>query len=201
MRYLSHTRLLLWASDRPVAETSTWQHITQETDIHAPAGIRTRYPSSWAATDANLRLRGNLGSAVSDISVAWISTTPWRRTANGGNGGNCGTLRNPRGNGWIRYERGFVMEPRLPSPSSVTEFITGLCTMQLDNGCLVRTFSIDKASKGWRSAVATKHCFALHLLQNGHAGGPFDSITGVIHSSLKGLHLDTLRRVLRCQRV
>ena len=41
---------LLWASDRPVAETSTLQH-TQETDVHASGWIRTRSPSKRAATD------------------------------------------------------------------------------------------------------------------------------------------------------
>ena len=37
---------LLWTRDRPVAETSTWQHttLTRFTNIHAPGGIRTRNP-------------------------------------------------------------------------------------------------------------------------------------------------------------
>jgi len=39
-----HSVGLLWASDRPVAETSIWQHTTITTDIHAPGGIRTRNP-------------------------------------------------------------------------------------------------------------------------------------------------------------
>jgi hypothetical protein len=30
---------LLWTSDQPVAETSTWQH-SQRINIHAPGGIR-----------------------------------------------------------------------------------------------------------------------------------------------------------------
>ena len=36
---------LLWTSEQRDAETSTWQHTTQETDIHAPGGIRTHNPS------------------------------------------------------------------------------------------------------------------------------------------------------------
>jgi hypothetical protein len=49
----SHSVGLLWTSDQPDAETSTWQHTqhSQETDIHAPGGIRTRNPSKRAAAD------------------------------------------------------------------------------------------------------------------------------------------------------
>ena len=32
---------LLWTSDQVVAETSTWQHTTLTTNMHAPGGIRT----------------------------------------------------------------------------------------------------------------------------------------------------------------
>jgi hypothetical protein len=53
-----HTVGILWTSDQPVSETSTCtgQHNieTQETNIHALSGIRTRDPSNQAA--ANLRL-------------------------------------------------------------------------------------------------------------------------------------------------
>ena len=41
---------LLWRRDRPVANTSTTQHL-QETDIHDPGGIRTRNPSQRGAAD------------------------------------------------------------------------------------------------------------------------------------------------------
>jgi len=41
-----HSVGLLWTSDQPDAENSTWQnthtHYSQETDIHSPGGIRTR---------------------------------------------------------------------------------------------------------------------------------------------------------------
>ena len=42
---------LLCTSDQLDAETSTWQHTqhSQETDIHAACGIRTRNPSKHAA--------------------------------------------------------------------------------------------------------------------------------------------------------
>jgi hypothetical protein len=50
-----HTVGLLWTSDQPVAEASTYtgQHniYTQQTNIHAPSGIRTRDPSNQAAAD------------------------------------------------------------------------------------------------------------------------------------------------------
>ena len=50
-----HSVGLVWTSDQPVAETSTWQHTTsQETDIHAPGGIRTRKLNKQAAA-RNLR--------------------------------------------------------------------------------------------------------------------------------------------------
>jgi hypothetical protein len=45
---------LLWTSDQPVADTSTLQHTTLTTDIHAPGWIRTHNPSK--RTDAHPRL-------------------------------------------------------------------------------------------------------------------------------------------------
>ena len=39
---------LLWTSDQPDAETSTWHTTVTEADIHAPGRIRTRYPSKQA---------------------------------------------------------------------------------------------------------------------------------------------------------
>jgi hypothetical protein len=60
-----HTVGLLWTSHQPVAETSTCtgQHNieTQETNIHAISGIRTRDPSNQAAADLRLRPRGYRG--------------------------------------------------------------------------------------------------------------------------------------------
>ena len=51
---------LLWMSDKPDAETSTWQHKhSQETDIDAPGGIRTRNPNTRAAEGPSLRPRGH----------------------------------------------------------------------------------------------------------------------------------------------
>jgi hypothetical protein len=54
----SHTVGLLWTSDRLVAETSTWQHTTLTTNIHAPGGIRNHDLSWRAAADLRLRPRG-----------------------------------------------------------------------------------------------------------------------------------------------
>jgi hypothetical protein len=58
---LTHTVGLLWTSDQPVAEASTYtgQHNieTQQRNIHALSGIRTCEPSNqavaldWAATE------------------------------------------------------------------------------------------------------------------------------------------------------
>jgi hypothetical protein len=51
---------LLWTSDQSYIETlpDNTQH-SQETDIHAPGGIRIRNPSKRAAADPRLRPRGH----------------------------------------------------------------------------------------------------------------------------------------------
>jgi len=49
---------LLWMTDQFVAETSTWQHTTLKTNIHAPGGIRTHNLNRRAAVDLRLRSRG-----------------------------------------------------------------------------------------------------------------------------------------------
>ena len=52
---------LLWTSDQPVAETSTWQYTrhSQRTTIYAPGGIRTGNPSRRSAVDTRLRPLGH----------------------------------------------------------------------------------------------------------------------------------------------
>jgi hypothetical protein len=50
---------LLWTGDRPVAETSDNTNTVQETNIHAPGGIRTHDPSKRSAADLRLRPRGH----------------------------------------------------------------------------------------------------------------------------------------------
>jgi hypothetical protein len=46
LKHTSQFVRLLWTRDRPVAETSTWQQKhSQETNIHAPGGIRTQIPA------------------------------------------------------------------------------------------------------------------------------------------------------------
>jgi len=47
---------LLWTSDQPDAETSTWKTTVLTRDIHAPGGIQIRNPSKLSATDLR-RLR------------------------------------------------------------------------------------------------------------------------------------------------
>ena len=49
-----HSVRLLWTSEQPNAETSTWQHTTLTTAIHALYGIRTRNPSKRTAADPRL---------------------------------------------------------------------------------------------------------------------------------------------------
>jgi len=67
-----HSVGFLWTSDRPDAETSTWQHTThtKETDIHAPSGIGTRNRSMRAAVDRRLRPRGHRDRHVKLNNVA-----------------------------------------------------------------------------------------------------------------------------------
>jgi hypothetical protein len=50
---------LLWTSDQSVAQTSTWQHTTLTTDIHAPGGIRTHNLSRRAAAELRFSSRGH----------------------------------------------------------------------------------------------------------------------------------------------
>jgi hypothetical protein len=55
----SHSEGLLWTSDQPIAETSTWQHTKEQRDIYYPGWIRTRKPRKRAAADPLLRPRGH----------------------------------------------------------------------------------------------------------------------------------------------
>jgi hypothetical protein len=60
LRHAPQSVGVLWTRDRPVAETSTWQHKhSQQTNIHAAGGIRTRNPSKRSAADLRLRPRGH----------------------------------------------------------------------------------------------------------------------------------------------
>jgi hypothetical protein len=66
---LTHTVGLLWTSDQPVVEASTYTGQynveTQETNIHVLSAIRTRDPSNQAAADLRLRPRGHLNRHLS----------------------------------------------------------------------------------------------------------------------------------------
>jgi hypothetical protein len=56
--YASHSVGLLWRSDQPDTQNSTWQHTTFTTDIQAPpGGIQTRGPNKRPATDTHLKRR------------------------------------------------------------------------------------------------------------------------------------------------
>jgi len=50
---------LLWTSDQPDAETSTWQKTTLTTDFHVLGGIRTHNPGKRVAADPLFRPRGH----------------------------------------------------------------------------------------------------------------------------------------------
>jgi hypothetical protein len=63
-----HSVGLLWTSDQPDAETSTWQDKTQDADIHVPGGIRTHIPSKRTAADRRLRARGHWDRQMSVYS-------------------------------------------------------------------------------------------------------------------------------------
>jgi len=53
-----HSVGIFWTSDQCDAQTSTSQH-SQQTDNHAPVGIRIRNSSNRATADSRLRLRDN----------------------------------------------------------------------------------------------------------------------------------------------
>jgi len=59
-----HSVGLLWTSDQPDVETSTWQHTTLTKNIHGSSGIRTRHPSKRMAADSCLRPRGHWNGRI-----------------------------------------------------------------------------------------------------------------------------------------
>ena len=75
-----HSVGLLWASDKPDAETSTWQHtILKEKDIHGRGEIRTRNPSKRADTlyvqEEGLAMGTPTSSILSEIYLWHIENT------------------------------------------------------------------------------------------------------------------------------
>ena len=60
---------LLWTSDQPVAETSDNTQQSQQTNIHAPGGIRTHDLSRRATADLRLRPRGHWDRQISVVRV------------------------------------------------------------------------------------------------------------------------------------
>jgi len=72
----TYTVELLWMSDQPVAETSTWQHTTPTRDTHVPGGIRTPNPSKRAVAHPRLRLRA-IGIGFSHVTcvINWTVET------------------------------------------------------------------------------------------------------------------------------
>jgi hypothetical protein len=55
---IPHSVGLLWTGDRPVTETSTWQHTTLTTEKNTPCGFRIRNPGKREAENPRLRPRG-----------------------------------------------------------------------------------------------------------------------------------------------
>jgi len=72
-----HSVGLLWASDRLVAETPTWQHPTLTTDRHpCSCWIRTHHPSKRAVTDLRLGRRGHwIGVCISYRNIFQLFVT------------------------------------------------------------------------------------------------------------------------------
>jgi hypothetical protein len=54
-----HSVGLLWTSDQPRRRDLYLTTQTQDTNIHAPGGIRTRNPNKRSAADLRLRPRGH----------------------------------------------------------------------------------------------------------------------------------------------
>ena len=84
LRFLDHTHNdapqsvgLLWKSDQLVAETlpDNTQH-SQQTDIHAPGGIRTHDLSKLVAADLRLRPRGHWDRITKIIPLPILGLNP-----------------------------------------------------------------------------------------------------------------------------
>jgi hypothetical protein len=70
-----HSIGLLWTSDRPVAETSTWQHTTQQTDM-LPAEFEPATPASeQPQTHALDRAATGIGNSVIPLWEPQMSLT------------------------------------------------------------------------------------------------------------------------------
>jgi hypothetical protein len=75
-----HSVGLLWMSDQPVAETSTWQHTTLTTDIHAPAGFEPSIPASdWPQSHALDRAATGIGSKGRYVTYLYATRKPMIR--------------------------------------------------------------------------------------------------------------------------
>ena len=71
----SHSVRLLWTSDQPDAQTSTWQRNNQNRQrFMAPDGIRTLNPSKRAAADSRLRPRDQCDRHSNALMYLYIIT-------------------------------------------------------------------------------------------------------------------------------
>jgi hypothetical protein len=71
LRHTPQSVGLLWTRDRPVAETSTWQHKnSQETNIHAPSGFEPTIPTSIRPQTCAFRPRGHWDRLLFDVLCA-----------------------------------------------------------------------------------------------------------------------------------
>ena len=80
-----HSVGLLWKSDRPVADTSTWQHKTLTKDRYpCPGEIRNRHRRKRAAARPRLRPRGHwertmqLHARINNHRVNWLPNELWK---------------------------------------------------------------------------------------------------------------------------
>ena len=82
----SHLAGLLWMSDQPNAETTTWCHATLTRDRHScPGGIRTCNPSQQAAAHPRFRTHSDWGRPthlitrsypLMSVNYPWLFQTP-----------------------------------------------------------------------------------------------------------------------------
>jgi hypothetical protein len=79
LRHTPQSVILLWTRDRPLAETSTWQHKhSQETNIHAPGGIQTHDPSKRSAADLRLRPHGHWDRPMPFLTALKLRLFPYK---------------------------------------------------------------------------------------------------------------------------
>jgi hypothetical protein len=142
--YTPHFVGLLWKSDQPDTETSTWQHTnSQQTDVRDPGGIRIHNPSKRAAEGPRLRLRSHWdrqckpNSALEILTLQQLRRILCRLTVRGlrvsaissnSHGSPCGNCI-PQSDRWVRSASNVDFDYRCVSAQYRSVIARGVCDM------------------------------------------------------------------------